>query len=135
MLNAGVRKEVNLGVWRVVTHIQNEAKKNVNKELKNSKAPGSPFRRTGKLQQSITGVMEMFAAGRVYVGANYGRYFEEGTGIYNKRSPYWTTFGGILDRPIFYQGMKARPFFKPAVEDGRNQAQAIITRVINQKIK
>ena len=135
LLNTGVKKELNHSIFRVVSAAQQEMKVEVNKSIYLTKGPGKPFRRTRKLAQSITAQMLMYAAGRVFVGVNYGKYVEDGTGIYNGRKAYWTTFGGILSRPILYKGMRPRPFFKPVVDRYENTAADMIMADINKRIE
>ena len=136
LLNTGVKKELNHSIFRVVSAAQQDMKVEVNKSIYLTKGPGKPFRRTRKLAQSITAQMLMYAAGRVFVGVNYGKYVEEGTGIYGfKKKAFWTTFGGILDRPILYQGMAPRPFIKPVVDRYENTAADMIMADINKRIE
>lgn len=135
LLNTGVKKELNHSIFRVVSAAQQDMKVEVNKSIYLTKSPGKPFRRTRKLAQSITAQMLMYAAGRVFVGVDYGKYVEDGTGIYNGRKPFWTTFGGILNRPILYLGMRPRPFFKPVVDMYENTASNMIMQDIEKRIK
>lgn len=135
LLNTGVKKELNHSIFRVVSAAQQDMKVEVNKSIYLTKGPGKPFRRTRKLAQSITAQMLMYAAGRVFVGVDYGKYVEDGTGIYNGKKPFWTTFGGILNRPILYLGMRPRPFFKPVVDMYENTASNMIMQDIEKRIK
>lgn len=126
LLKSGVRRDVNRAVFRVIAEAQKDMQENVTKDIYSRKGPGSPFKRTGKLRQSIVAQMLMFASGKVFVGAKYGEYVEEGTGIFRGRQPYWTTFGGILSHPILYKGVMPRPFFKPVVDYYRPRAGEMI---------
>lgn len=86
------------------------------------------YTRSGKAKQSIHSEAIDSDTYRVYVGVNYGRYIEFGTGIYAGRKAYWTTFGGLLDHAILYRGMPARPFFYPAVKQIKSNIPQIIAR-------
>ena len=100
---------------RLATFMERTAKKNIQASVYSTQAPKG-FNRTGKARQSIARAQINPLAQRVYMGVKYGKYLETGTGIYNGRRPYWTTFGGQIERPILYKGMRARPFWKPAVK-------------------
>ncbi|MGE8037830.1 HK97-gp10 family putative phage morphogenesis protein [Lysinibacillus sp. NPDC093692] len=78
----------------------------------------------GSLRDSI----EMKMIGKynaiVTVGANYAIYVEYGTGIYaekgNGRKTPWTYYSTKLGRYVTTDGMKAQPFWGPAVDAGRD---------------
>ncbi|KAA6450952.1 HK97-gp10 family putative phage morphogenesis protein [Bacillus swezeyi] len=59
---------------------------------------------------------------KITVGASYAIYVEFGTGIYaedgNGRKTPWVYFDEKLGRYVFTRGMRAQPFFFPAVEAG-----------------
>ena len=116
------KKTLSNVITRVATLMERTAKENLHKAVHSTPTPSIPgYSRTSKSRQSINrGVLGAYSQ-RVYMGVNYGKYIEEGTGIYNGRRPYWTTFGGLLPRPILYKGMKARPFWKPAIKTTRQE--------------
>ena len=69
---------------------------------------------------------------RIIVGAHYGIYVEHGTGIHaengdGKKEP-WVYFSEELGWFVVTEGMKARPFFYPAME----QAADYFTREMNR---
>jgi len=112
---------------RVATFMERTAKENIQGSVYRTPVPKIPgYSRTGKARQSIMRGVVSPLQQRVYMGVNYGQYLEEGTGIYRGRKPYWTTFGGLLDRPIKYKGMKPRPFWKPAIEETKRNIQNIV---------
>jgi HK97 gp10 family phage protein len=111
-------------ITRVATFMERTAKLNIRQSVYSS--PRGLYNRTGKARQSIIRGVVSDTQQRVYMGVNYGIYLEKGTGIYNGRKPFYTTFGGLLDNPIKYKGMKARPFWKPAVDETRKNVSRII---------
>jgi hypothetical protein len=127
-LKQGATKTISRAIFLVMNYMETAAKKNLNEGVYQTATPGSPFKRTRKAQQSIVGQMQSSQSARVYMGVNYGKYIEEGTGIYNGRKPYWTTFGGILDYPIFYKGMKARPFWAPAIKETKSNLPDLLAK-------
>lgn len=78
----------------------------------------------GSLRDSI----EMKMIGKynaiVTVGVHYAIYVEYGTGIYaekgNGRKTPWTYYSAKLGRYVKTEGMKAQPFWGPAVDAGRD---------------
>ncbi|MGE7129158.1 HK97-gp10 family putative phage morphogenesis protein [Lysinibacillus xylanilyticus] len=78
----------------------------------------------GSLRDSI----EMKMIGKynaiVTVGVHYAIYVEYGTGIYaekgNGRKTPWTYYSIKLGRYVKTDGMKAQPFWGPAVDAGRD---------------
>lgn len=91
----------------------------------------SSFPRTGKLSQSIAKQKINKLKHKVFVGVNYAKYFETGTGIYNGRTPWVTSFGGLLETPIWFKGMKKKPFWSRAIRKTKEEAKKIIA---NHKI-
>lgn len=112
-------------VTRIATFMERAAKKNIRESVYKS-APSKWYRRSGKSRQSIMRSPISNTSQRVFMGVKYGTYLENGTGIYNGRKPFWTTFGGQLEKPIKYKGMKARPFWKPAITETRKNVQRIM---------
>ena len=131
-LKDGARGAISKAVFRVANVMETTAKKNIRDSVYASTKPGKPFSRSGKAQQSITVAKLDDLQSRVYMGVKYGQYLEFGTGIYRGRKPYWTTFGGQLTRPIFYKGMKARPFWMPAVNETKRQIPEILKKEIDK---
>jgi HK97 gp10 family phage protein len=117
-------------VFLTMNYMETQAKKNINKAIYQS--PAGKYTRSGKAQQSIIGQMLSTNSARVYMGVNYGKYLEEGTGVYNGRKPYFTTFGGLLPNPIFYKGMKPRPFWVPSVKETKKEIPKIFEKVIKE---
>ncbi|MFJ6264425.1 HK97-gp10 family putative phage morphogenesis protein [Lysinibacillus xylanilyticus] len=78
----------------------------------------------GSLRDSI----EMKMIGKynaiVTVGAHYAIYVEYGTGIYAEngggRKTPWTYYSTKLGRYVKTEGMRAQPFWGPAVDAGRD---------------
>lgn len=131
-LKVGARPAIAKAVFRVANVMETTTKKNIRNSVYASPKPLAPFSRSGKAQQSITVAKLDDLQSRVYMGVNYGQYLEYGTGIYRGRKPYWTTFGGQIDRPILYKGMKARPFWIPAVESTKKQILEILKSEIDK---
>lgn len=130
-LNNGGAKITQKAVFLTMNFMETQAKKNISKSIYRS--PKSPiYSRSGKAQQSIIGQMLSINSAKVYMGVNYGKYLEEGTGIYNGRKPYFTTFGGLLKNPILYKGMKARPFWKPSIKETKQEIPKILTKVAKE---
>lgn len=132
-MDEGVKKPLANAITRVATFMERTAKENLQDSV--YKSPTTWYSRTGKARQSITrGVINPLTQ-RVFMGVKYGQYLETGTGIYNGRKPFWTTFGGRLERPIKYKGMQARPFWKPAIKETRKNIQRIVKEEITKEFK
>ncbi len=87
----------------------------------------------GSLRDSI----EMKMLGKynavVSVGVHYAVYVEWGTGIYSvsgtgRRTP-WTYFSTKLGRYVTTDGMRAQPFWGPAVDAGRDYFETEMRRL------
>lgn len=99
--------------------------------------------RTGTLQRSIL-VQVDYPVGQVSVDEKYGQFIEEGTGIYGKTGARitpktakvlaWKGAGGMVFARST-KGMKARPFFKPGIENAADyisdQFVKVIERIVN----
>lgn len=77
----------------------------------------------GNLRNSIE--VRYFNGGlsaEIIVGAEYGIYVEYGTGIYalegNGRKTPWVYWSEKLGRYVYTRGMKAQPYWTPAIEAG-----------------
>lgn len=128
-LKKGAQPLLGTVITRIATFMERTAKENLRTSVYSTPAPRKPFRRSGKARQSIIRAVLGTLTQRVYMGVKYGKYLEEGTGIYHTpgaRKPYWTTFGGILDKPVKYKGMKARPFWAPAIKKTRENVPRIM---------
>ena len=131
LLKAGAKSPTAEAVFKVVNFFETRAKKNLQKSVYAS--PKSPYySRTGKARQSIIASKKDDLTYRVFMGVNYGEYLEEGTGIYRGRTGWWTNWGGVLPKPIFTKGMKARPFWKPAEDETKKEAPIIVKKVIQK---
>jgi HK97 gp10 family phage protein len=84
-------------------------------------APVSPG--GGNLRDSIA--VEYYRGGlgaKVISGASYSLYLEYGTGIYSEhpsipgRKTPWVYYSEDLGRYVFSRGIRAQPFFNPAVD-------------------
>lgn len=78
----------------------------------------------GSLRDSIEMRMEGKYNAVVTVGVHYAIYIEYGTGIYaergdGRRTP-WTYYSVKLQRYVTTDGMKAQPFWREAVDVGRD---------------
>ena len=131
LLKAGAKSPTAEAVLKVANFFETQAKKNLQKSVYAS--PKSPhYFRTGKARQSIINSKINNLTYRVFMGVNYGKYLEEGTGIYRGRTGWWTTWGGVLPKAIWMNGMKARPFWKPTEDETRKEAPIIIQKVLNK---
>ncbi|MGM0903064.1 MAG: HK97-gp10 family putative phage morphogenesis protein [Bacillota bacterium] len=77
----------------------------------------------GNLRKSIE--IRYFNGGlsaEIIVGAHYAIYVEYGTGIYakegNGRKTPWVYWSDKLNRYVFTRGMKAQPYWGPALDAG-----------------
>lgn len=78
---------------------------------------------TGNLKSSIDiDYKDGGLTAKISVGSEYAIYVEYGTGVYavdgNGRRTAWTYFDEKLGHYVKTHGMKAQPFFWPAVENG-----------------
>ncbi|MGG2111916.1 HK97-gp10 family putative phage morphogenesis protein [Lysinibacillus pakistanensis] len=86
---------------------------------------------------SLSASIEMKMLGKynavVTVGAHYAIYVEHGTGIYaengNGRRTPWTYFSTKLGRYVTTEGMRAQPFWGPAVESGKRYFETEMRRL------
>ena len=108
-------------VTRAATFFEREAKQNMLKHIYK--------RLTGKSRQSIIRQPLTQTSQKVYMGVNYGKYLEFGTGIHHSegaRKPWFTKLSNITgnssddDKIIRMVGMKPRPFWKPARESTKS---------------
>lgn len=79
----------------------------------------------GSLRDSIEmDVLQGGLTAKVSVGVEYAIYVEFGTGIYavegNGRSTPWTYYSDKLGRFVTTKGMRAQPFWEPAIDAGRS---------------
>lgn len=93
--------------------------------------------RTGTLQRSILTSVD-YPTGEVKVNEKYGQYIEEGTGVYGKTGQPITPktkkalYFKVAGKPVFakkVKGMRARPFFKPGVEQSKSYVKAQFDKV------
>lgn len=86
---------------------------------------------------SLSASIEMKMLGKynavVSVGVHYAIYIEFGTGIYaengNGRTTPWTYFSTKLGRYVTTEGMRAQPFWGPAVESGGRYFETEMRRI------
>jgi len=126
-LKTGVGDKVSRVVFLVGNYMETTAKKNINQSVYQS-PKSSWYSRTRKAQQSIAMQKLGDYKAKVFVGVNYGKYLEGGTGIYAGHKPFWTTFGGQIKKPILYKGMKARPYWKPALLTTQKEVPNILNK-------
>lgn len=99
--------------------------------------------RTGTLQRSILTNVD-YPKGEVTVNEKYGEWIENGTGIYGPtgqritpkkaKALAWMGAGGmVFARSI--KGMKARPFFKPGIQNSLSYISDQFTQVMNKIIE
>lgn len=107
-------------------------------EIQKSARAGAAHR-TGTLQRSIQTQVN-YPNGQVQVGEKYGIFVEEGTGIYGSKGTRITpktakvlafTSGGSKVFARSSKGMKARPFFKPAIEGSADYIADQFVKVID----
>ena len=129
-LNTPITYKLSKLVFRVGNKMETTAKQNIRQSVYSS--PASAFyARSGKAKQSIVLERKDELTARVFMGVNYGRYLEEGTGIYHEPNAHKAWFGKIPveeeykdfdDGWRLIKGMKARPFWKPAIKTTRTFA-------------
>lgn len=112
----GIIKEVKKVVTETAYIIQAEAQ---------AQAPTD----SGYLRESIeVEIMNGGLSAVVTVGAEYAIYIEYGTGIYavkgNGRKDPWVYYSEKHGEFRFTRGMKAQPFWMPAIEKGRRHFKA-----------
>ncbi|MBY0157273.1 HK97-gp10 family putative phage morphogenesis protein [Cytobacillus oceanisediminis] len=70
----------------------------------------------------------------VTVGAHYAIYVEFGTGIYavngDGRQTPWTYYSDKLGRFVRTKGMRAQPYWFPAIEAGRRHFHTEMSRLV-----
>ena len=137
LLRQGASEPLAKAVAKTANYLETTAKKTIRDVVYKSKK-SEWYKRTGKASQSIVASKLDPLAWRVFVGVNYGKYLEEGTGIYHTpgaRKPFWTTFGGRLKQPIKYKGMKARPFWLPSIKATQAKAPEFLKQEVDKFFK
>ena len=99
--------------------------------------------KTGTLQRSILPNVS-YPNAQVEVNEKYGQYIEYGTGIYGKTGNRITPktkkalYFKVAGQPVFarsVKGMKAKPFFKPGVEQSQVYIHEQFVKVIELLVK
>jgi HK97 gp10 family phage protein len=99
--------------------------------------------RTGTLQRSIQRELKD-TAGRTFVGEKYGIFIEKGTGLYGpERRPIRAKRAKVLaftvgSKKVFtksVKGMRAKPFFKPALEESKPHIKQQFDKVADILVK
>jgi len=115
---------------------ENQAKRNIKKMVYSQ--PTS-FPRTGEAMRSIqwkfTHTTGTTLKGTTYMGVPYGRYLEEGTGIYHtpgSRTPWFTNFGGKLAHGFMYRGQKAKPFWEKTRKETVEKTPQFINKYLKE---
>lgn len=122
-MSYGGHKRFELEVDKFEKHIMNEVKRIISETseiiVTNAKALAPVG--DASLKDSID--VNYYKGGlsaQVRVGAHYAIYVEFGTGIYavkgNGRKDPWVYYSKKLKRYVYTQGMKAQPFFFPALD-------------------
>lgn len=132
-LQNGATAPLSSAITRIATFMERTAKEKLQKSVYAS-AESKWYTRTGKARQSITRSQVAPLTQKVYMGVNYGKYLESGTGAYNGRSAFWTTFGGRLEEAVLYKGMKKRPFWKPAIKETRKNVKRILKEEVEKSL-
>jgi len=110
--------------------METTAKQNISRSVYST--PSSPhYRRTGYAQQSIV-FSYRGDKGQVTMGAEYGKYLEQGTGVYIGRRPWYTSQIPGSDGVVYIRGMKKRPFWKPAENETKRRAPDIVQDIFNK---
>jgi HK97 gp10 family phage protein len=114
-------------VLKVGNFFETKAKKNLRKSVYES--PITWYTRSGKAQQSIVYTPLGKNKAKVFMGVNYGKYLEYGTGIYHTpspRKPWLTTqIPQSKGKLIYMRGMRARPFWRPTIKETIKEIQKI----------
>jgi len=136
LLASGVTQPIHRTIVKIGTLVKNEAVKNLTKNKSMDQ---------GALRQSIV-FSDKVTWGTVVVGKKYGAVVENGRGkgkpMSSKYIEGWVVrkFGDPklafpIARSISKKGIKAKPFFKPAVKEGTRQADSIQKREIDNYLK
>lgn len=99
--------------------------------------------RTGNLQRSILKEIS-YPEATVSVNEKYGLWVEQGTGLYGPRGQRitprsakvlaWSTDGGMAFAR-WTRGMRARPYFKPAIEATREYVRSQFSQVTDRLVR
>ena len=139
MLKEGSASTTARVITRLATLMERTAKTNIQTSVYAS--PVKEYKRTGKARQSIVRSEISSMSQRVYVGVNYGKYLEEGTGEPAGHKAWWTRLSNITGKPsdsnrvVKIKGMKARPFWKPAIETTKDNVPRIWKEEISKITK
>lgn len=130
-LAQGVVTPVERAVKRASLFMERTAKDNITESVYSVESTGM-YKRTRKARQSIVKQPLGRLSAKVYMGVNYGKYLEEGTGEPVGHKAWITNFGGQLSHPVLMRGMKARPFWQPAVESTQKETPKILKEELNK---
>jgi hypothetical protein len=113
-------------IFKVANRIETQAKTNISRLI---------FKQsTGKLLQSVSIQKINKLSTKVLVGAKYGLYVNRGTGIFIGRKPWLTSFGGVLENPVWIKGMKPRPYWTDAIKKVNKEKNLIIKKEIEKYV-
>lgn len=113
------QKAVNRAIIELAVMVKIEAKKKVPVD-------------TGKLRASI-GIRPIIGGREVFVGKYYGAYNEFGTGPYVSIPTGWEAIAWQF-KGREPGNMKARPYFIPAVDKAKEEADKVLTKHFNKLI-
>jgi hypothetical protein len=151
LLDAGVKSPISKSVTRIANYLRNQAKKNVKKAVYERVVT---WKRTGQLQQSIATNKIDSLSSEVLVGAEYGRYVEEGTkartitakgkglimpveqltsmNVKDKKRISKDGKYFFLGKTVKYKGSKPYPFWYPAIQTTSEKIPEIVSAEIDK---
>ena len=140
LLEKGVQEPIEQAIVRVGNKMETTAKKNLQKSVYQS-TPSPLYNRTRKALQSIVLTKLSALKAKVYMGVKYGRYLEEGTGLYHDpgaRTEWWGRIPALAnskrkDKGIRkIKGMKPRPFWYKAEAETLKYAHDILLETFDE---
>jgi hypothetical protein len=129
----GLKAPAERAVKLITFFVERTAKENTDKQIYSRSVP---WRRTGKLKQSIIAQV-MAAIGKVYVGVRYGRFVEFPTKPHKIKAKAGKKLRFFVDgkpKEVNHPGTKARPFFFPAIKEGKKQAPRIMKEQVDKQL-
>lgn len=139
LLNKDLTRPISQAVTVVAAFMQNQAKVNLRQVIYSRSVP---WRRTGKLQQSVTVDSVDNLSKRVFVGVDYGKFVEKGTRphIIRPRRGKFLSFMNrdnkrIFAKEVHHPGTKPYPFFIPAVVKTRQEMPEIVMGYLKPYLK
>jgi HK97 gp10 family phage protein len=135
LTQTGVQQPLSRAVTLISAFMRDQAKKNVKEQIYNRQVP---WKRTGRLQQSIQTNKISDLSSEVVASAPYASFVEYGTAphlIMPKNGNFLVFQAGgqtVFARSVNHPGTKPYPFFNPAIQTTQENVSTIIWKEVDR---